>query len=81
VKGLTPRQREVARLVRRGMTSREIADRLGISPRTVEVHRAGIGHRLASTHPLQHPEVQRLVNGLSKRVATLAAELSRLRAR
>ena len=35
---LTPRQREVAALVARGLTDREIADRLVISPRTAESH-------------------------------------------
>jgi non-specific serine/threonine protein kinase len=35
---LTPRQREVAALVAEGLTDREIADRLVISPRTAESH-------------------------------------------
>ncbi len=35
---LTPRQREVAALIARGLTDREIADRLVISPRTAESH-------------------------------------------
>jgi predicted ATPase/DNA-binding CsgD family transcriptional regulator len=35
---LTPRQREVAELVTRGLTDREIAERLVISPRTAESH-------------------------------------------
>jgi DNA-binding NarL/FixJ family response regulator len=37
--GLTPRQREVLRLVAAGRSSNEIADALNISPRTVEFHR------------------------------------------
>jgi two-component system secretion response regulator SsrB len=37
---LTPRQRDVLRLVALGHTSREIAEILGISHRTVEMHRA-----------------------------------------
>jgi DNA-binding CsgD family transcriptional regulator len=37
---LTPRQRDVLRLVALGHTSREIAAILGISNRTVEMHRA-----------------------------------------
>ena len=36
---LTPRQREILRLVSIGHTNREIADVLEISVRTVEVHR------------------------------------------
>jgi non-specific serine/threonine protein kinase len=35
---LTPRQREVADLVARGLTDREIAERLVISARTAESH-------------------------------------------
>ena len=35
---LTAREHEVAVLVARGMTSRAIADRLVVSPRTVESH-------------------------------------------
>lgn len=43
---LTPRQREVLRLVAAGFTSPEIADRLDISDRTVEAHRRHIRERL-----------------------------------
>ncbi|WP_433055126.1 helix-turn-helix domain-containing protein [Dactylosporangium sp. CS-033363] len=35
---LSDRQREVARLVRRGFKNRHIANRLGISPHTVNYH-------------------------------------------
>jgi DNA-binding NarL/FixJ family response regulator len=43
---LTPRQREILRLVASGLTNREIADRLDISVRTVEVHRFNLMRRL-----------------------------------
>jgi DNA-binding NarL/FixJ family response regulator len=43
---LTRREREVLGLVTYGLTSRDIADRLGISTRTVEAHRARIGDKL-----------------------------------
>lgn len=43
---LTPREREILQLVAEGHTSAEIAVRLGISPRTVEVHRANLLHKL-----------------------------------
>ena len=35
---LTPRQHEVLRLVAKGRTSKQIAQQLGLSPRTVEMH-------------------------------------------
>jgi len=44
--GLTPRELEVLRLITLGHTSAEIARMLGISPRTVESHRARIHHKL-----------------------------------
>jgi RNA polymerase sigma factor (sigma-70 family) len=43
---LSARERQVAALVTRGLTSKEIADELGISARTVEVHRARILEQL-----------------------------------
>ena len=43
---LTTREREVMHLAAEGHTNREIADRLHISPRTVEVHRANMMHKL-----------------------------------
>ncbi|MGW4892443.1 AAA family ATPase [Kitasatospora sp. NPDC004240] len=52
---LTGREREIAELASTGMRSREIADRLGLSARTVEVHltrtyrKLGIGSRAALT--------------------------------
>lgn len=43
---LTPRQREILRLVAQGMTNREVAHALKISVRTVEVHRFNLMRRL-----------------------------------
>lgn len=43
---LTPRQREVLRLVAAGGTSKEIANQLGVSHRTVEVHRLSLMRRI-----------------------------------
>ncbi len=43
---ITPRQREILRLVALGHTNREIAASLDISVRTVEVHRFNLMRRL-----------------------------------
>jgi len=43
---LTAREREVLHLVARGYTSTEVAERLFISPRTVEMHRANLMRKL-----------------------------------
>lgn len=43
---LTPKQREVLILVAEGLSTREIARRLGVGERTVETHREQIGERL-----------------------------------
>jgi len=43
---LTPRQKTILRLVSQGLTNREIAGHLGISVRTVEVHRFNLMRRL-----------------------------------
>ncbi len=44
---LTPRQQEILRLVAGGGSSKEIAQQLGLSVKTVETHRAQIMDRLA----------------------------------
>lgn len=44
--GLTPRQREIVLLVGRGLTSKQIARLLDISPATVRKHREHIAARL-----------------------------------
>jgi len=43
---LTPREREVMDLIVAGGHNRDIAERLGISPRTVEVHKARVMQKL-----------------------------------
>lgn len=44
---LTPRQREVLQLIAEGHSTRGIADKLGVSVKTIETHRAQIMERLA----------------------------------
>jgi two-component system, NarL family, response regulator NreC len=46
VEELTAREVEVLRLLARGYTNRQIADRLRISPRTAEGHRANLSAKL-----------------------------------
>ncbi|MCC6777140.1 MAG: response regulator transcription factor [Hyphomicrobiales bacterium] len=53
---LTPRQREILKLVAEGHSAKEIAVVLGISPRTVEFHKYQImdAHGLSSSAELIH---------------------------
>ncbi|MDT1060731.1 response regulator transcription factor [Paracoccus sp. CPCC 101403] len=46
---LTPRETEVLDRIAEGFTTRQIAEGLGLSPRTVESHRAAIGAKLGTT--------------------------------
>lgn len=46
---LTPREAEVLESVAKGYTTREIAQSLHVSPRTIESHRAAIGAKLGTT--------------------------------
>lgn len=45
---LTPREREIAALVTKGMTAKEVGKHLGVSPRTVEVYRARLMRKYAA---------------------------------
>ena len=70
---LTPRQKEILRLVAMGLTNREISHQLDISARTLEVHRYHLMRRL------QVHNVAQLIRGalqhrlLSKRGLGLAS--------
>jgi len=46
--GLSKRQRQVMELAARGLSNKEIAERLRISPRTVEIHRAWMMERMGA---------------------------------
>jgi len=46
--GLTPRERDVLDQVIEGRSSKEAGRRLGISPRTIEVHRARVMEKLGA---------------------------------
>ncbi|MEW6733238.1 MAG: helix-turn-helix transcriptional regulator [Acidobacteriota bacterium] len=43
---LSRRERQIVKLISEGHSSREIADTLSVSPRTVEAHRANIYRKL-----------------------------------
>jgi DNA-binding NarL/FixJ family response regulator len=68
VGGLTPREREIMELVLAGHPSKNIAEDLGISQRTIEKHRASIMKKTGS-HSL--PELARV--GLAAAVVTSVA--------
>ncbi len=46
---LTQRERQVLDRVAQGFTTRQIADALGLSPRTIDTHRVAIGTKLGTT--------------------------------
>lgn len=46
---LTAREREILERIAEGFTTRQIADSLGLSPRTIDSHRAAIGLKLGTT--------------------------------
>jgi DNA-binding NarL/FixJ family response regulator len=46
VGALSGREREVLQLIGEGLSSKEIADSLGVSARTVEAHRASVMHKV-----------------------------------
>lgn len=49
---LTKRQMQIVKMIARGMSSREIAEQLGLSNRTVEVHRYNILRKTRSKNSI-----------------------------
>lgn len=68
--GLTPRQKEILKLVSQGQTNRDIARRLAISVRTVEVHRFNLMRRLKVRNVAQLLRQALLRGFLSKNFAS-----------
>ncbi|WP_432085909.1 LuxR C-terminal-related transcriptional regulator [Streptomyces sp. bgisy095] len=56
---LTPQQQRIARLAAQGATNREIADRLTLSPRTVDHHLRGVFARLGIRSRVELPGMAR----------------------
>jgi len=67
---LTPREIEVARLMASGKKNRQIAEELGISPKTLDIHRANLVDKLEARTAT---DVANLINLL--RFAELAEAL------
>jgi len=61
---LTPREREVMGFVAAGHSSKEIARRLGISHRTVEIHRTRVMHKMHATNLIELAAAAAACNGL-----------------
>jgi FixJ family two-component response regulator len=61
VDSCTPRELDVMRLLAKGLPNKGIADRLGISPRTVEIHRA---HVMEKMNADSLPALVRMVTSL-----------------
>ena len=59
---LSPREREVMTYLTRGLHAKEIGEKLGISHRTVEVHKAHIMEKMGVRSVI---DIMRLVNGVA----------------
>ena len=63
----TPRERDVMQLLAQGLPNKGIAESLGISPRTVEIHRAHVMEKMqADSLPALVRMVAELENGASR---------------
>jgi two-component system NarL family response regulator len=61
--GVSPREEEVLALLADGLTDRQIADRLGISPRTVETHVGSLLNKLGVRNRAQAARRYREIGG------------------
>lgn len=62
---LTPREIEIIALIDEGLTSNEMADRLFISPRTVETHRANLMKKFGVKNAIELVKKARAMNVIS----------------
>jgi DNA-binding CsgD family transcriptional regulator len=68
---LTPRETEIVDLLADGILPRAIAADLGISPKTLDIHRANVQRKIgvkSSVNIVRFVLLQRLVDALSKEV-------------
>jgi len=63
---LTPREIEIIKLIDDGLTSNEMADKLFISPRTVETHRANLMKKFAVKNSIELVKKARNLQIISK---------------
>jgi len=68
---LTARERSILQLIAQGRTNRAAAELLGVSPKTVEKHRANLMHKLGLRNAAELARVA-LENGLIERPGTPA---------
>ena len=53
IQHLSAREKEVLGMIAKGLTTKQIADALGLSPRTVESHRAAIAAKVGTSSPAE----------------------------
>ena len=63
VEGLTPRESQVLDLIVDGKSNKKVASELGISPRTVEIHRARVMEKTSADSVAELVRLVSLVNG------------------
>ncbi|HSY64768.1 MAG TPA: LuxR C-terminal-related transcriptional regulator [Terriglobales bacterium] len=66
---LTPREREVVRMIAEGNSARKIAGTLGLSIKTVEAHKFNLMRKLDI-----HNKAQLVTYAIQKRIVALPAE-------
>ena len=66
---LTPREREVVKMIAEGNSAREIASLLGLSVKTIEAHRFNLMRKLDI-----HNKAQLVTYAIQKRIVNVPAE-------
>jgi DNA-binding NarL/FixJ family response regulator len=74
---LTPRHKQILRLIGEGKTSQQIADSLGVSHRTIEFHRASIRRALGITNEVGLLRYAVMLQGREGGIGTVATAADR----